>query len=205
MISAIIFDLSEVLISGLAGSENILAQSLGIAQGEIRNKLCSPRFKEFLEGKISEDQYLSEIINTTGWKISQTDLKSVIRQNFHTVTDRTISLLPALAQDYSLYLLSDHGKEWIEYIRKQYDFFHLFRSEFYSFSLGITKSNPEMFHKVLQLTGLIPEHTLFIDDNPNNCRNAELSGIRSVQFHSTTQLITALRNDFGISVNQPTH
>lgn len=63
MIRLIISDLSEVLVSGLYGIEVELQPILGIPQDEILSCFGGKQLTTLFVGRITEDEYLSEIIS----------------------------------------------------------------------------------------------------------------------------------------------
>jgi HAD superfamily hydrolase (TIGR01509 family) len=57
-----------------------------------------------------------------------------------------------------------------------------------SAKVGLAKPEPEIYQLTLDLLGLKPDETLFIDDLPRNTTAAEALGIPSIVFESPTQL-----------------
>jgi hypothetical protein len=84
-------------------------------------------------GEITEDEYLSQVMGASGWAIPTNLLKEIIRKNFHHRIEGMISLVKSLYKQFALVLVSDHAREWIEYIEKIQVFLSLFRRKVYSF------------------------------------------------------------------------
>lgn len=187
-IKYIIFDLSEVLISGLLGVEKVLCTRLNLTEDYIVRCLCGEHFDKYMMGQMDEDKYLQEIIRRQNWTIEPGEFKEIIRKNFHTEVDGTLHILQRLSEKYRLILLSDHSKEWIEYITGVHSFFSHFERVFYSYELGMTKKNPEIFRHLLETMSLKGEECFFIDDHERNIKNALLSGIRGVTFTDSVKL-----------------
>lgn len=55
----------------------------------------------------------------------------------------------------------------------------LFEYTWLSYEMHLVKPDPQIFARLLEESGYIPEETLFIDDAPSNCRAAEAFGIRT--------------------------
>lgn len=193
MIKNIIFDLSEVLIAGVLGIEKELSQLTGIDEQVIIAQIFKENFKEVLRGEISEDEYLDSILAKYNLKIEKDFLKEKIRNNFHNQVEGTIAVLENLHNKYKLYLLSDHAKEWIDYIKTVHPFFDLFEKDVYSFQIAATKHSVEAFEKFFRLTDLNPEECLFIDDHERNIINANVVGLDGIVFKSADDLINQLR------------
>ena len=100
--------------------------------------------------------------------------------------------MTSLSNHYSLFLLSDHGREWVEYIEREHTFLKLFRLRFYSFDLHMRKNNPDTYWKILSQIDALPEECLFIDDRPMFLDVAKEVGLSTIQFDNSNQLRAAL-------------
>ena len=139
MIKTIIFDLSEVLIAGLVGIEKELAPLVNLSEEDFLEGLWTDSFWELMKGRISEDEYLSDVFQRNNWNADKNIFKNVIRKNFHHEVEGMIEILENLSNDYKLILLSDHAEEWMEYIEKVYPFLDLFHRKYFSFQSGEIK------------------------------------------------------------------
>ena len=189
----IIFDLSEVIISGLKGSERQISHELSLAEDVVAKALVGEGFDELLHGRLSEEEYLTDLISHHGWHISSLRLMEIIRRNFHEVVPGMDEILKRLSERFSLVLLSDHAREWILYIEANYDFFNLFLRRFYSFELNSTKIQSSTFVTVLEKLGVGPALCLFIDDNERNIEAARSVGIRAIRFTGVEKLLLDLK------------
>jgi FMN phosphatase YigB (HAD superfamily) len=192
MVECIIFDLSEVLIAGLLGVEKRLSSELSLPEEEILPCFMGGVFEELLLGSITEDSYLRAVLARTGWKIDVARLKAAIRHNFHNQVEGTVPILIGLAANYDLALLSDHAREWIDYIRSIHPFMHVFSQSYFSYDLKRLKKDPGAFHAVLVALSIPPARCLFIDDNPKNVEVAMSVCIPSIRFESAEQLAMEL-------------
>jgi FMN phosphatase YigB (HAD superfamily) len=182
MVQCIIFDLSEVLISGLVGIEKDLALELDIPEKELLSCFAGNLLERLLLGSISEETYLARIVDREKWPVGIERLKAVIRRNFHREVEGAIDLLAVLSMCTDLVLLSDHALEWVTYIRSIHPFLELFRQTFFSYELGGLKTEAETFYRVLDSLRMPAEACLFVDDNPRNVSTARAVGIPSVCF-----------------------
>lgn len=188
MITTIIFDLSEVLISGLIGVEKELAPLVNLSEDKFLKGLWTDSFKELMKGKISEDEYLNDIFERNNWKADKEIFKEIIRKNFHNEVEGMIGLIVKLNKNYKLILLSDHAKEWIEYIDKIHPFLSLFDKKYFSFQTGEIKSEKRIFDFLLSENNLSASNCLFIDDSLMNIHAAEKIGLNVIRFESVQQL-----------------
>lgn len=58
------------------------------------------------------------LLNGTNWNINKGKLKELIRENLNIPVNGTMNIIKKLKINYNLILLSDHVKEWMEYILK---------------------------------------------------------------------------------------
>jgi beta-phosphoglucomutase-like phosphatase (HAD superfamily) len=191
MIRTLIFDLSEVFVSGLIGTEFVLADRLGCSADSVVAAFFDEHLYRLCRDEIDEDAFLAESRRRGGWNIGIDELKRLIRANFHKSVEGTEALFDELRGRYETVLLSDHGREWVATIRALHPFLERFDRLFFSFDLGATKREPETFRTVLSLLGREPAECVFIDDNAGNVAVARSVGVPSIQFESAD----ALRRD----------
>lgn len=192
-IKLVIFDLAEVLLRGFLGTEEILAPRLKIPLEKVYKGLRPPSFSDLLLGKITEDQYIDDVLKKTRWKISRKELKEIIRSNF-TEIPGTREIILKLRKKFKVVLLSVHAREWIEYCEEKFDLSKLLKDGmFFSYEMGRTKADEQTFRKVLKQAKINPNQTLFIDDLEANIRSAQRLGIHTIKFENSKQLKKELR------------
>jgi HAD superfamily hydrolase (TIGR01509 family) len=188
-IQYIIFDLSEVLIHGLVRFEESIAREIGVTPQTSAAAFGGPHLRALLEGSISEDHYLAEVIEKNAWSITPDRLKTLIRQNFNATLPGTLEIARQLSHTYQLVLLSDHAREWADYIIATHKFLAgLFVHKLFSYEIGSTKREPRTFHVLLDMLSAAPGQCLFIDDQPRNVEVARAVGIDSIRFLDAEQL-----------------
>ena len=187
-ISTIIFDLSEVQITGLRGVEKKLGALLGKNPVEISAALLGDDLNSFFHGKISEDEYLYRTIKKNNWRADIGQLKKTIRENF-TEIEGTRKIIERLKkQGFKLGLLSVHGKEWIEYSSAKFDYHKLFDVVLYSFEIAVSKPDRKAYEIMIEKLGVKPEECMFVDDSPENLVPAKALGMKAVLFEGADQL-----------------
>ncbi len=192
----LIFDLSEVLIAGLIGIEKPLADRLHLEPTAILKVFETHGLVELCCGRMTEDEYLARILKQQGWPIARAEVKRIVRRNFRRRIPGTIALLPRLARQYELVLLSDHAAEWAAHIRRIHPWLRLFRRRFFSFELGQTKREPSTFRKVVAALGRSADECLLIDDSAANIAVAASAGVPGLRFTSAADLARNLRGLF---------
>ena len=121
MIKNIIFDMSEVIISGYHGVEKILEQQYAIPEEAWERQRLSKNelFLNLMRGNLSEEAYLEELLQGTNWNISIEQLKTAIRSNLNRPVPGTMKVVRELKGKYQLILLSDYVREWMKYIEER--------------------------------------------------------------------------------------
>ena len=190
MIKNIIFDLSEVIISGYHETEKIIERQYAIPEEEFKKqKLFKYEyFLDLMRGDLSEEEYLEELLQGTNWNLSLEQLKIAIRQNLNQPVPGTMEIVKELKGKYQLILLSDHAREWMEYIEEKNKDLKIFDKKIFSYDIGAVKSDEQTFKTVLEQAGIVADETLLIDDYEKNVKNAEAVGIHGIVFENAEQL-----------------
>jgi putative hydrolase of the HAD superfamily len=202
-VRAIMFDLSDVLVVGLTGVGEVLQGRLQYTPSEILAQLRSSAMRDFLLGSTTEDVYLRQVIQEFAWEIDLDELKQLIRSHFDQAIAGMPQIVDGLAGGYPLYLLSDHGREWIEHIEKKHAFLGRFTRRFYSFSLHLRKNDPATYRAVMPLIGCDPSECLFIDDRRTFLEAAGEVGLQTILFRDSRHLLYDLRR-LGVMLPGPT-
>jgi HAD superfamily hydrolase (TIGR01509 family) len=183
----LIFDLSEVLVGGLFGVIDPLADRLGMPQGAVMEGLGGESWLAFMEGRCDENGYWRSVLDQTGWPITESQLAALAREAFREPVAGMPGLLSRLA-GHQLVLLSDHGREWMDFIRQSHPFLDCIGRRFLSYEMGQTKRRIDTFHRVIRELGCAADCCLFIDDLPQNVERAMTAGIPSLHFRSAAGL-----------------
>lgn len=195
----IIFDMSEVIIRGIHGVEDIIEKETNISakEYETRRIAVNDDFIEFMRGRISEDEYIRILLEGTSWNIESSTIKQIIRRNLGIPIAGTQNIIELLKGKVNLILLSDYPSEWKEEILIRREELKLFDQKFFSCDFNMVKSDAGCFEYIVNAANIKPQETIFIDDYPGNVRNAEDAGITGIVFHDAENLKKALVK-FGI-------
>lgn len=207
----IMTDLSEVLIKGVFGTEQIVAERYG---EELAKRFTKRRgainhiFCELLRGHLSEDVYWNVFLQEDEWPFSKDELKEILSINMTESIPGTLSVYQRIIgyPDYigydskqfrgrpSIWLVSDHiaGREIeIEYLHPE--IFDLTTNQIWSFNHGQVKSDPSFFPELISGYDLIHDEIIFIDDLQINIDAATSTGITGILFENAEQLEMELR------------
>lgn len=195
MVKNIIFDLSEVIISGYHGTEKVVAQNTDLSAEEFlaRKTEVTDFFLDTMRGKYSEDEYCAHLLEGTGWDLSTQKVKECVRQNLNVPVEGTLEIIKRLKGKYRLILLSDHVREWAEYILENNRELEIFDQLYFTYEYGLLKADEGCFEYVLKDSGSKPEETIFIDDYFVNIDKAKECGIDSILFKNAKDLEQELK------------
>lgn len=195
MIKNIIFDLSEVIISGFHKTEEIIEKNTNIKAEEFlaKRREVEDIFLEAMKGKYTEDEYIETLIENTNWNINKEIIKKSIRQNLDVKVEGTMKIVEKLKEKYNLILLSDHIKEWVEYILSTNKDLDVFKHKHFSYEYGMLKGDEGTFKYILEKEIILPSETVFIDDSKENIEMAIKEGIQGIVFENVKQLERQLK------------
>ena len=208
MVTSVIFDLSEVLLPGLIGVENRLAQRTGLPADTIAQALGSrPHYRvgnildDLMTGRISYEHYRAAFLRTTGLPDSSARLfDEQCRSMWATPYDYTEELVATVAAQCPVFLLSDHCEEWAHEIKQRHTFLSVFKDIVWSYEVGATKRDRRPFEVLLCRNRLQADACLFIDDLDRNIDIAQRMGMKTVRF-AGAQSIQEIYS--GIGIGQP--
>lgn len=114
--------------------------------------------------------------------------------------DESVALLAELrAGGYRLAALTNWSAETFPVARARFPFLGWFEDIVISGLEGVAKPAEDAYRLVMSRTGFVPEHTVFIDDNPPNVVAAAALGFKTIQFASASQCREHLR-ELGVRV-----
>ena len=132
--------------------------------------ISSAQFRDSIRGQITQEVTDEQI--DAAWNSFLVDIPRF-----------KLDMLLKLREKYVVYLLSNTNE-----IHWQWSCLHAFRYKtfraedffehiYLSYEMKMAKPDADIFQKVLDETGILPNETLFIDDSEANCRTAEALGI----------------------------
>jgi len=113
----------------------------------------------------------------------------------------TVSILEKLIKDknYKVVALTNWSAETFPIALERYEFLHWFEGIVVSGTEKCKKPENKIYNILLERYNLIPEESVFIDDNKRNILAAEKLGINGIHFESPEQLSEALAS-LGIAI-----
>ncbi len=144
-------------------------------------------FDDFDKGLASPNDFRDGIRKLTGnFDLTDTAIDTAWNALLIGVPPGKHDLLMELHNKFRTFLLSNnnaiHYAYCMQHIQDSYgvaDNTVFFEKTYYSHLMGMRKPDSEIFEVVLKENGLIPEHTLFVDDSPQHLETAASLGIHT--------------------------
>lgn len=147
-----------------------------------------PFFYQFEIGKISPQQFLSEVRKVTGNKLPDKTIADAWNAMIGGFFKGSIGTIRKLQSQFRMFLLSNtnamHEEVYNKRLKEDHGILNLnelFEKVYYSHDIHLSKPDPRIFEYVLKDSDLVPEETLFVDDILIHLESAAKLGIQT--FH----------------------
>jgi HAD superfamily hydrolase (TIGR01509 family) len=201
-IKLIVVDMGKVFVDyDHSQVRAMFSDRTGVSETEIRSALHSQNLSLLYErGQVTTEAFLSQI-NESFRLISQkpdyqplsiTEFETLWVHSFTEVAEMT-SFLDVLRQRYPLVLLSNTNDAHWRYLQDTYNVSRLFREMVLSFREGLTKPDPLIYQRVLDVSesvlgcSLSPAECVLIDDLQPNIESAQRFGMNTILFDGIDQ------------------
>ena len=149
-------------------------------------------------GTITEEVAIKNIVSRNIESKDIIELAFENRYEMLTPLNETVDIIKELKDDgYKIYYLSNFHSKAFEIVTEKYEFFNLFEGGIVSFREQLLKPEKEIYNRLLERYGLIPEESIFIDDVLENVKGAGEEGIKGIQFKNINELRKEL-NECGV-------
>ncbi len=144
-------------------------------------------FDKFEVGGISAAEFVGELQKAAPTAITEAQVLQAWNAMILDYPLRRLQVLQQLRLHYDLFLLSNtneiHEATFNDVLMRDRGIPNIgvfFDRVYLSHRVGLRKPNPEIFMRVMDESGLKPEHTLFIDDSPQHVAAAKELGIQTI-------------------------
>jgi len=187
-IKNIIFDLGNVLLNLDFDASIIAFQELGLDKAVLdrQQAYADPVFYNLEVGKITPEffrQKAREILNNPDLNDEQID--DAWYAMILDIPPHRVEAVQKLNKKYNVYLFSNTNQIHIERLRAEFmekygfEFPSLFKEVYYSHEIHDRKPELSSFNKVIELSGVDPNESIFIDDLENNIIGAQKAGLKT--------------------------
>jgi putative hydrolase of the HAD superfamily len=187
-IKNIIFDLGKVLLNLDFNASIVAFQKLGLKTDVLDSKqvYSDPVFYELEVGKVTPEEFCNrvrKVIQNPDSTDSQ--IEDAWYSMILDIPASRVKVVQELSKNYNVYLFSNTNKIHIERLHGAFktehgiDFPSLFVKDFYSHEIHERKPDLSSYQKVIELAGINPEESIFIDDLEKNIIGAQQSGLKT--------------------------
>ncbi|MDO8460028.1 MAG: HAD family phosphatase [Nanoarchaeota archaeon] len=190
MIKAIIFDLGGVLFFSDGGSyegREKLAEKLGVDKKKLHD-IWFKRKDLLITGKMSEEEFLKEVIKISATPLSLNHLKRSIRE-LNEIDNPMSEVLKKLKKNYFLAALNNEVKEWNEYRIDKFELNSYFKLIVSSCDVGVAKPDHQIYKILLDKIKIPADNLVFIDNREENLLPAKELGIKTHHFKNKELLL----------------
>ncbi|MCQ2192517.1 MAG: HAD-IA family hydrolase [Paludibacteraceae bacterium] len=175
MVNVLVFDYGGIIVNM---DWNLLRDALsqaGISRLRMffyRKKIKS-LMNRYIDGIEPEEEVMKEMLAMCRPGTSETQVNYLISTLCGNIPASRLEMLVKLRKKYKVYLLSNiNDTLWKECQKKMQDLGYTaedcFDDVFLSYRMGVAKPDPKIFEMLQAATHLIPEETLYFDDNAAN-------------------------------------
>lgn len=197
-ISNIIFDLGEVIIDlDIPGTITRFAQRSGKTEQEVREiYTASDVFLNYEKGLIGDEAFREGANRLFGTDMPPDEIDSIWNSMLRHLPQRRLDFLDRIRNRYRTFLLSNtnaiHIRAFQAFMPDNRSLESYFEKVHLSHLMKMRKPDAEIFHQVLNENNLLPQETLFLDDNADNIRGAAACGIVAVRVEHPDDILTLL-------------
>lgn len=201
MIKAIVFDVGGVIVGDL--SQELIPYLSRKHKKQFGRLKAKWRIIEhaYRLGRMTENEFWKRFIASCGIDENPAELKLFTRKFNNKQVKGTLDVAKELKKNYKLAILSNHTKEWIDYIIKKHKLRALFNPIVVSSDAGCAKPDPKIYEILLKKLKLKSRECLFIDNREANDVTADNLGFNCIIFKDYIQLIHELRK-LGLEVGK---
>ncbi len=189
-IKNIIFDLGGVIINlSVDKTHQAFATLSGLPVDEIKTRVHHGAFfHDFERGLITDHEFREHLRESLNLNVSDSQLDAAWNAMLLDIPRARIQLLERLKSHFNIYLLSNtnniHLQRFngiVEQLTGKPTIDHYFHDAYYSHLLKLSKPDVAIYQHVLGQHAMLPQETIFLDDNKDNLAGANKVGIQT--FH----------------------
>lgn len=139
-------------------------------------------------GRIDFSQFAVIFSQSLGLQLSIDSLRDIWCDIFW-MDEEMVSLGELLSKKYGTWLVSNTSRVHYQWIVDRFPRVTFFREAALSYEMGIMKPSPLYYQRVIDMFGIDPETSLFIDDLGENVEAARRAGFHAIRFKNRYQLL----------------
>lgn len=144
-------------------------------------------YPDFMFGRIYEKEFVQGFLDGSELDLSFKEYTTLFKSGIDPIEGME-RILSALSKRFYLATWTNEGTEWANYKMDAPGFRKYFQDIIISGDIGMAKPDMDFYEMALEMTGIDPEKSIFIDDRKENCDAAKTLGIDSIVFENANQL-----------------
>jgi putative hydrolase of the HAD superfamily len=206
MISDLLFDLGNVLVP-LDWDRAFGRLSVYLSEDMVRLlQTDRPAFEALFaepavalgEGRIDFAEFHKIVSEKLAISVDLREFRTIWCDIFD-LDEKMVALVDTLSSKYGVWLVSNTSRAHWRHITAKWPVLSLFKGAALSFELNCMKPSPEYYRKAVEMFGVNPKSSVFIDDLVDNVQGAVRFGLNGIVFLNRDQLIADLHK-LGIRV-----
>ncbi len=199
MIKAIVFDMHGVVLNrGTFGPlAKEYARMLGLKKKDVHDAL-DRHWEPWKVGGISEREFFQKLAEDTGFRGDREKLKAMMYDPVKPYKS-VLRLARRLEKRYRIYSLTNHAREFFEFLNGKFGLEGSFEAVFKSYDARLAKPDPEFYRHMLRKIGMKPEECVLIDDFEENVAAARKLGMKGIVHVNAKRTERELRG-FGVKL-----
>ena len=204
-IKNIIFDLGGVIINlDIPKTFQNFASLGGVSERQVMSLVdSSPMFHDYEKGLISSKAFRAGIKRLFRKDLPDQQIDEAWNGMLLDIPTERLLLIEELKKKYKVFVLSNtneiHIRAFEKIIDQNYDldkYHKLFDYIYYSYLINKRKPDTEIYRHVLDEQNLIPEETIFFEDNKDNINGAAALKIETHWVRSNKLNLGFIRDEF---------
>jgi putative hydrolase of the HAD superfamily len=196
-IKNILFDLGGVILDIDVQATQKGFYELGFSADLMQypHSMTTDLFFKYETGKIDTEAFRNEIRKKSGVEMSDQTFDEAWNAMLVRIPKERTDLLKVLSSRYDLYMLSNTSGLHVEVFEKMYldaagiSMHDVFKKIYYSHEIGWHKPDHEAWEFVIKDAAILPEETLFLDDNIHNIKVSQELGFQAIHIHERARLM----------------
>ncbi len=156
---------------------------------------ASPLFEMLETGKISEQEFYSQLRELAGINLTDEEIKYAWNALLLEYSEESLEWINRNKNRFNLYLFSNTNiihlnafEKMFRQLKGESTFNQLFKKAYYSHQLGYRKPDREAFDEIIMRENILPEETMLIDDTYKNIEGAAAAGWQTIHLKPPMKL-----------------